>query len=46
MFSIQSGKGNISKAIWSVLLSNAELENLQKTNGLAAAHVRPGGQTC
>eukprot|EP00435_Cladocopium_sp_Y103_P009976 s784_g2.t1 len=33
MFSIQDGKGNISKAIWSVLLSNPELSGLKQING-------------
>eukprot|EP00435_Cladocopium_sp_Y103_P016515 s134_g4.t1 len=41
MFSIQNGFGNISNAIWSVLLSNPELEGLKKINGIAAARVLP-----
>ena len=40
-FSCQNGLGNISNAIWSVLLSNPDVEGLRKINELAAARVQP-----
>ena len=40
-FSCQNGNGNVSNAIWSVLLSNPDLEGLQKINALAASRVQP-----
>ena len=40
-FSCQNGNGNISNAIWSVLLSNPDLEGLKKISELAARKVQP-----
>ena len=40
-FSCQNGLGNISNAIWSVLLSNPDLESFRKINELAATRVQP-----
>ena len=40
-FSCQNGNANVSNAIWSVLLSNPDLEGLRKINELAANRVQP-----
>jgi hypothetical protein len=40
-FSCQNGHGNVSNAIWSMLLSNPDLEGLRKINELAANRVQP-----
>ena len=40
-FSCQNGNGNVSNAIWSVLLSNPDLEGLKKISELAARKVQP-----
>ena len=40
-FSCQNGNANVSNAIWSVLLSNPDLESLRKINALAAHKVQP-----
>ena len=40
-FSCQNDNANVSNAIWSVLLSNPDLEGLRKINELAANRVQP-----
>ena len=40
-FSVQNKMGNVSNAIWSVVVSNPELEGLKKINAVAAARALP-----
>jgi hypothetical protein len=43
-FSVQNKMGNVSNAIWSVVVSNPELEGLKKINAVAAARALPAGE--